>query len=146
MDKHFDNNRLPSTKPYLLRAFYQWITDYECTPYIIVNTDHPKVEVPQAHVEKGRMVLNIAARAVNHLQITNEFISFDASFSGVLEELSIPIDAIVAIYAHENGRGMVFAENDLDPIPPAPNNPDRINSATNLKPIKFDKPTLKIVK
>jgi stringent starvation protein B len=103
---------LTSTKPYLLRAFYDWIVDNQCDPYIIVNTDIKDVVVPTDYIHDGRIVLNIAMRAINHLKISNEYISFDARFSGILKEIFIPLEAILAIYANENGHGMVFSNVD----------------------------------
>ncbi len=104
---------LSSTKPYLFRAFYEWIADNECTPYLIVNTDISDVVVPTEHIHDGRIVLNVALRAISKLKITNEFISFEARFSGVFKSIFIPMEAVLAIYANENGQGMVFAEEDL---------------------------------
>jgi stringent starvation protein B len=110
----FNNTEKPlsSTKPYLLRAFYEWIVDNQCDPYIIVNTDINDVVVPTDYIHDGRIVLNIAMRAINNLKISNEYISFDARFSGILKEIFVPLEAIMAIYANENGRGMVFANED----------------------------------
>ncbi len=105
--------QLSSTKPYLVRAFYDWIVDNDCTPYIIVNANYPDVLVPTEYVENGKIVLNIAMQAVSNLQLTNNFIDFDARFKGVSREIYVPIDAVVAVYAHENGRGMVFPEDEV---------------------------------
>jgi stringent starvation protein B len=101
---------LSSTKPYLLRAFYEWIVDNKCAPYIIVNTKVDGVEVPENYIHDYRIVLNIAMRAVNKLKISNDSISFEARFSGILKQIFIPLEAILAIYANENGHGMVFSE------------------------------------
>ncbi len=103
---------LTPTKPYLVRAFYDWITDNHCTPYIIVNADVRDVDVPYEYVEEGRIVLNISAAASSNLQMTNSYIEFEARFNGVLRGLYIPINAVMAIYAFENGQGMVFAEEE----------------------------------
>lgn len=111
-----------ATKPYLIRAFYEWIVDSGCTPHIVVNAEEEHVEVPRAFVESGQIVLNIAMPAVQNLSLKNDAISFQARFSGVAHEIFVPVHAVVAIYARENGRGMVFSEEDDggdgDTVPP----------------------------
>jgi stringent starvation protein B len=104
---------LTSTKPYLLRAFYEWIVDNGCTPYIIINADYDDVEVPTQYVDDGRIVLNISSSAVRELDINNESVEFDARFGGVAMTVYAPIESVMAIYAHENGRGMVFNDEKL---------------------------------
>lgn len=106
------------TRPYLLRAFYDWITDNNCTPHIIVNANLPDVMVPEQYIENGQIVLNISMPAVHHLELKNEAISFSARFAGIAHNVYIPTNAIVAIYAKENGRGMIFAEEDETTHPP----------------------------
>ncbi len=101
---------LTSTKPYLIRALYDWINDNKCTPYVIVNADAKDVEVPKQYVEEGRIVLNISPAAVRDLRISNDFLEFNARFAGVVTQLYAPIAAILAIYAQENGQGMVFED------------------------------------
>ena len=101
-----------STRPYLIRAFYEWIVDSNCTPHIVVNAEEKNVEVPRAFVEAGQIVLNIAMPAVQNLALNNEAVSFQARFGGVAHEIYVPVHAIMAIYARENGRGMVFSEED----------------------------------
>lgn len=104
----------PSTKPYLLRAIYEWCADNGLTPYIAVAVDHNTI-VPSEHVRAGEIVLNISAAATNRLAMGNELIEFQARFAGVARELSIPVANVSAIYARENGHGMAF---DV-PKPPA---------------------------
>jgi stringent starvation protein B len=103
----------PSTKPYLIRAIHAWCTDAGYTPYIAVAVG-PGVTVPAQHVKDGEIVLNLSALATNRLQIDNQAISFQARFGGVAREIRVPIDAVLAIYARENGQGMAF-----EPAPPA---------------------------
>lgn len=110
-----------STRPYLIRAFYEWIVDSNCTPHIVVNAEYEKVEVPRAYVEGGQIVLNIAIQAVQDLELKNDAIRFQARFGGVAHSLYIPIPAVMAIYARENGRGMVFSEEEEDTDMPPPN-------------------------
>jgi stringent starvation protein B len=102
-----------SNRPYLLRAFYQWIVDSECTPILVIDANHPRCKIPQDYVEGGEIVFNISSVAVRDLKITNELIEFKASFSGVIHIISAPIKAVLAIYAEENGEGIFFdAEED----------------------------------
>jgi stringent starvation protein B len=107
-----------SSRPYLLRAFYEWIVDNNATPYLVVNADHPGTSVPQEYVENGRIVLNVSPTAVRSLLLANDHVAFSARFSGIHHDIYVPIRAISAIYAKENGRGMVFKEEEEDDFPP----------------------------
>jgi stringent starvation protein B len=98
---------LPSTKPYLLRALWEWCCDNGFTPYIAVEVDE-RTRVPREFVRNGQIVLNLGPDATNKLQIGNDFIEFQARFGGVARELSVPVGRISAIYARENGAGMAF--------------------------------------
>ena len=98
---------LPSTKPYLLRAIWDWCCDNGFTPYIAVQVDG-RTRVPREFVRDGQIVLNVGPDATNKLQLGNELIEFQARFGGVARELSIPIVQVSAIYARENGAGMAF--------------------------------------
>lgn len=98
---------LPSTKPYLLRAIWEWCCDNGFTPYIAVAVDE-RTRVPREFVRDGQIVLNIGSEATNKLQMGNDFIEFQARFGGVARELSVPIERVAAIYARENGAGMAF--------------------------------------
>ena len=114
---------MTSTRPYLIRAFYDWIIDNDCTPHIVVNAGFAGVEVPEEYVEGGQIVLNISLAAVQGLRLGEEAIEFQARFGGQVRHVYAPIYSILAIYAKENGRGMVFAEEDSDP-PPSPEDPN----------------------
>ena len=108
-----------SSRPYLLRAFYEWIVDNHSTPYIVVNADMPGVYVPRDYVENGRIVLNVSPEAVKALFIRNDHVEFNARFAGIPYDIYVPIKCISAIYAKENGRGMVFKDDeDEDETPP----------------------------
>jgi len=96
-----------STKPYLLRALHEWCTDNGYTPYITVQVDEHTL-VPMAHVRDGQITLNVGTLATNKLVLGNEFIEFQARFSGVTENVSVPVAAVSAIYARETGAGMGF--------------------------------------
>ena len=98
---------LPSTKPYLLRAIWEWCCDNGFTPYLAVQVDE-RARVPREFVRDGQIVLNIGPDATNKLQIGNELIEFQARFGGVARELSVPVDRVSAIYSRENGAGMAF--------------------------------------
>jgi stringent starvation protein B len=103
---------MTSTRPYLIRAFYDWIVDNSCTPHIVVNAVVENVEVPDEYVDGGQIVLNIAVNAVQGLRLGDHEIEFQARFGGRVRRVYAPINAILAIYAKENGRGMVFAEEE----------------------------------
>ena len=102
---------LPSTKPYLLRAIWEWCCDNGFTPYIAVQVDE-RTRVPREFVRDDQIVLNLGPSATNKLQIGNDFVDFQARFSGVARELSVPVAQVTAIYARENGAGMAF---EVDP-------------------------------
>jgi stringent starvation protein B len=97
----------PSTKPYLLRAIYEWCTDAGFTPYVAVAVDE-SVRVPVEFVKNGEIVLNVSALATNRLKIGNDAIEFQARFGGVPRDVYVPINRVIAIYARENGQGMAF--------------------------------------
>jgi stringent starvation protein B len=96
-----------STKPYLIRAIYEWCNDSGFTPYIAVAVGEG-VRVPAEHVKNGEIVLNVSALATNRLALGNQAIEFQARFGGVAREVYVPIERVIAIYARENGQGMAF--------------------------------------
>jgi len=101
----------PSTRPYLIRAMYEWCTDHAFTPYLAVKVDG-SVQVPREFVQGGEIVLNISFDATSSLQLGNEFVEFKARFGGKPREIMVPIHRIMAIYARENGQGMSFPVSD----------------------------------
>lgn len=104
-----------SNRPYLLRAFYQWIVDSNCNPILVIDANHPKAKVPAEYIENGEVVFNISPSAIRDLKMLNDLIEFKASFSGVIHFISAPIKAILAVYAEENGEGIYFdAEEDTN--------------------------------
>lgn len=107
---------MTSNRPYLLRAFNDWIIDNEMTPHIVVEADMPHVMVPPQTVKDGQVVLNISPSAVHMLEITNDQITFSARFGGVPFEVYIPMYAISAIYARENGAGTMFPPEEIEEI------------------------------
>ena len=102
---------LPSTKPYLLRAIWEWCNDSGFTPYIAVQVD-VRTNVPREFIRDGQIVLNLGPDATNKLQIGNDLIEFQARFGGVARQLSVPVSQVSAIYARENGAGMAFEVGD----------------------------------
>lgn len=108
-----DELNMTSNRPYLLRAFYQWIVDNECTPYIVVEADLPHVQVPPQTVRDGQVVLNISPSAVQNLLLEDEQVTFSARFGGVPFEVYIPVYAISAVYARENGAGTMFPPEEI---------------------------------
>ena len=108
---------MTSNRPYLLRALYEWINENGLTPHVLIDAEYAGVDVPDHAIQKGKVVLNIAAGATENLQLDNESIFFKARFSGKPYNITVPMDAVIAIYARENGQGMMFAQED-DPPPP----------------------------
>ena len=127
---------MTSNRPYLVRGLWQWITDNGMTPHLLVNAEQEGVEVPADFVENGRIVLNISASAVRDLDMGNDYISFNARFSGKPMNVLVPLPAVLGIYTQENGQGMLFPEEESEPTPPEPDTP----------PEKPGRPSLKIVK
>lgn len=103
---------MTSNRPYLIRAMYEWIGDNDMTPYLLVDASHPQLHCPPQAVQDGRIVLNVAARAVAQLELGNEMISFKARFGGVSQEVFVPLGAVQAIYAQETGQGMMLPDED----------------------------------
>ncbi len=128
---------MTSSRPYLIRAIYDWIVDNYLTPYLLVNAEAEGVVVPEQYIEDGKIILNINPSAVHGLQLGNDAVMFSARFSGQSMDLMVPITAVMAIYARENGRGMVFNEEVEGTRPPTPDGDG---------PDKGKKPALKLVK
>jgi stringent starvation protein B len=128
-------------RPYLVRALYEWILDNTMTPHLLVDATKPDAVLPAQFIQDGKIVLNISPTAVRGLVLGNERISFNARFAGVAMDVVVPAEAVIGIYARENGRGMLFPDEepegehargpDDEPEPPAP---------------RRDRPTLKVVK
>lgn len=135
---------MTSNRPYLIRALYEWIVDNDCTPHVLVHTEYPKVQIPEGYAKDGQIVLNISPNAVRQLQITNEAISFESRFGGVAHHLHIPTGAIGAIYARENGKGMVF---EAEPLP-VDEGPDDLGSSGKPPAPRptAGRPSLKVIK
>lgn len=102
-----------SSRPYLIRALYEWLVDNQQTPYMLVDAEIPGTTVPKEHVNNGSIVLNLTPDALQNLKMTNRSVSFSARFPRGHFECMVPIPAVLAIYSSENGRGMFFNEEDL---------------------------------
>ncbi len=132
-----------STKPYLLRAIYEWCTDNGYTPYLAARVD-AHTRVPMQFVKNGEIVLNVSFEATSGLKMDNEFVNFNARFGGVSREISVPVENVIAIYARENGQGMAFeasvpaAESDIEVT--AEQEPDTEQTAT-ITPILSSVPS-----
>ncbi|MBQ4798317.1 ClpXP protease specificity-enhancing factor [Pseudoalteromonas sp. MMG006] len=100
-------------RPYLLRAFFDWIVDNDCTPHLVVDADYPAVQVPTQFVQDGQIVLNISPSAVTQFSLDKTQLSFDARFGGQPMQVYVPIGAVLAIYARENGEGTVFTTDEF---------------------------------
>jgi stringent starvation protein B len=127
-------------RPYLIRALYEWILDNQMTPHLLVDATKPDAVLPAQFIQDGKIVLNISPSAVRGLVLGNERISFNARFGGVAMDVAVPAEAVMGIYARENGRGMLFPDEepladrqlgpDDEPEPPPPR----------------ERPTLKVIK
>jgi len=138
-----------SKRPYLLRALYQWVLDNQSTPHVLIDATVDGVEVPSSTVKDGQVVFNLAPHAIAHLDMGDDELSFNARFSGVSQRIRAPIGAVIALYARENGEGMMFppeaaelvdladdaapaAEADEELLPPTPTP----RSRSHLKVVK----------
>lgn len=137
-----------SSRPYLIRAIHEWIVDSDLTPYLLVNAEMPNVTVPQQYIQDGRIILNISPSAVRGLELSNDWVMFSARFGGVSMEISVPPAAVMAVYAKENGRGMVFSEDDeaLDNEVEIDDDPDSPEPPEGGPPAPKGRPNLKVVK
>lgn len=120
-------------KPYLIRSIYEWILDNELTPHLLVDAEAEGTTLPQDSIEDGKIVLNVRPQAIQGLTLGNEHIEFNARFGGNPIHIVVPIQAIMAIYAKENGKGMIFDQEDSGNDEPPP-------------PKKSNKPQLRVVK
>ena len=117
-------SEMTSNRPYLIRAIHEWICDNDLTTHLAVNASFPGVEVPQDFVQDGQIVLNIAPRAVTQFVADNDEIAFSARFGGMPMTIRVPVNAVVAIFARENGQGMAFDPVD-PPEPPTTPTPEK---------------------
>lgn len=109
---------MTSSRPYLIRALYDWIVDNGLTPYLLVDAAANALDAPTEYADSGKLVLNISPRAVMALDLGNDRITFNARFGGVARDVMVPVTAVLAIYARENGQGMLFSDRDDGGEPP----------------------------
>jgi len=146
--------KMRSNRPYLLRAFFDWIVDNDCTPYVVVDAHHAGVEVPQSYVTDGQIVLNVAPRAVSNFILDLEILAFSTRFGGMPIDIQVPVTAVVGIYSQENGQGMVFEHEPSDDLPPTPpSGPKAVKKTSTQSPAspsdkapKKIKPSLRVIK
>ena len=132
-----DRVLMTSNRPYLIRAIHAWVVDNDCTPYLLVDAATDGVEVPQEHGEDGRIVLNISPNATDRLQLGDESIHFNARFGGRPTDVFVPIAAVLAVYARENGQGMMFPpDEDKGGDEPPPDRPQPTDGRPALKVVK----------
>lgn len=132
---------LKSRRPYLLRAMHEWISDNQQTPHIVVDATIQGVEVPRQYVQGGKIILNVSLSATSGLNLGNDGVVFRARFGAVTYDVSVPILAVLGIYARETGQGMIFSEADA-PVPP----PTPTESPPSGTEVKRARPSLKVVK
>ena len=130
---------MTSNRPYLIRALYEWLVDNDLTPYLLVDANRESVHVPTRYVEEGRIVLNVSPSAVRDLSLGNDLVAFEARFGGSAFAISLPPDAVLGVYARENGKGMLFPDegSQEEPVPPKPEDPT---------PPPGGRPSFKVVK
>ncbi len=129
-----------STKPYLIRALYEWCADSGLTPQLLVVVDE-RTRVPPGFVKEGQIVLNVSAGATRNLTMDNDWIQFSARFGGVSHEIAIPVDRVGAIFARENGQGLHF---EIEDAPPPTDQPSGDQDEAPVPP--KGRPSLKVVK
>ena len=127
------------SRPYFIRAVYEWLLDNQLTPYLLVKASYPMVQVPNEFVSEGKIILNLAPSAIRNLHMGNDEVEFSARFGGKPRNLHVPVGAILAIYAKENGKGMFFDEDEMPP-------PEDGGGSDDSPPKPSGKPSLKVVK
>ena len=135
--------QMTSSRPYLVRAIYQWIADNGMTPHLLVDVEVDGVQVPAEHIQNGKIILNIAPMAISNLVLSDAEITFSARFSGKSLGIYVPIEAVLAVYAKENGQGMMFSEDDGAISAPDDGDDDPDTDPDKPKP---KRPSLRVVK
>ena len=125
---------MTSTRPYLIRAMYDWIVDNGMTPHLLVDSQQDDVDVPRQYEQDGKIVLNISPTATQNLEVNNDAITFEARFDGKPTQVFIPINYVLAIYTRENGQGMMFGDDNEITPPPDPGSPS--SKRAHLKVVK----------
>ena len=144
-----ETTSITPTRPYMVRAIYQWIEDNALTPYLMVDATAENVQVPTEHVQDGRIVLNIASRATGNMSMENDYIHFSARFGGVSQDIWVPLTAVMGIYAKENSQGMFFDPKEYENYQPEEESqasPSTSPKATTPKPKRENRAGLKVLK
>ena len=134
---------MKSSRPYLLRALYEWIVDNDCTPHLLADAEYPQVRVPAGYAQDGQIVLNVSPGAVRNLHMDDQGVSFESRFGGVPHSLYLPTGSVMAIYARENGQGMVF---ELEAPEALADEQDEAEETPPQAPRPGGRPSLKVVK
>ena len=134
MSRGDSSSSATSKRPYLIRAMHDWMSDNKLTPHIVVDAAHPNVRVPEDQVTDGKIILNVSNLATRQLNLGNDWLEFEARFDGVPHHLSIPVAAVLGIYARESGQGMIFTEEGSEQDPPDGSGPS--GSRPNLRVVK----------
>jgi stringent starvation protein B len=138
---------MKSRRPYLLRAMHEWISDSAQTPHIVVDATLQGVEVPRQYIQGGKIILNVSNHATSGLVLGNDVVRFRARFGATTYDVSVPIVAVLGIYARETGQGMIFSDADAPPPqPPESPQPPAEGASNSTTDVKRGKPTLKVVK
>lgn len=145
MTNNNSEQAMTPSKPYLIRAIYEWIVENEKTPYLLVDATYPEIMVPEEHIHDGRIILNISPMAIEGLILEDDCVCFNARFSGEVFEVYVPIHAALALYAAENGKGMVFPDESEDDTPPSDAKPSAKQNKNSKSKVETA-PYLKIVK
>ena len=111
---------MTSSRPFLVQALHQWIVENDCTPYLLANTEIEGVKVPTQYIENNKIILDIAPKAVRNLSLSQTGVSFETRFGGVVCYIEVPMQAVLAMYAKENGLGMIFEDDDFESTTPPP--------------------------
>ncbi|WP_218698619.1 ClpXP protease specificity-enhancing factor [Acinetobacter harbinensis] len=135
---------LTATRPYLARAIYEWICDNNLTPHLLVDATQPNTMVPEQFIQDGQIVLNIAPHAVHQFNMGNETITFSARFGGVSRDIYVPLNAIIGIYARENGQGLFFDPSEYADIKTPEDTLKSAETSAKTEPTK-KKPSLRLL-
>jgi len=131
--------KLTSSRPYLLRAVYDWLIANEEIPQIMCDASLPGCEIPREHVKNDKIVFNIGPLAVRDLKIGDDFVFFNASFSQVVQDIVVPVAAVMAIFARDTNEGMFFSEEDPGGAPEVPTEPMARKKMPHLRIVKSDR-------
>lgn len=131
-----EDRRTTRQRPYLIRAMHEWMVDNDLTPHIVADATCAGLVVPQEHVSDGKIILNVSHTATRGLSLGNDRIEFEARFAGTSRHLTVPVSAVLGIYARETGQGMIFSDEEPEPPSDGPEDPDDPTKRPKLKVVK----------